>query len=134
MIVVDTNILAYFYIKGEHSAMAEQLLQLEPHWVAPILWRSEFRNTLALYIHHGKLDVSQAIWLMESAIKQMEGNEFDVPSYKVLTLVTESSCSAYDCEFVALAQMLSTVLMTTDKRILRSFPDWALHPRDFVGR
>jgi predicted nucleic acid-binding protein len=134
MIVVDTNILAYFYIKGEHSSMVEKLLQLEPHWVAPILWRSEFRNVLALYIRHGKLDVSQAIWLMESAIKQMEGNEFDVPSYTVLTLVTESSCSAYDCEFVALAQMLSTVLMTTDKRILRSFPDWALHPRDFVGR
>ena len=133
MIVVDTNIIAYFYIKGDNSALVEKLAQLEPHWVAPVLWRSEFRNVLALYIRQSKLNVSQAIWLMENAVNQMAGNEFDVPTYKILTLVAQSSCSAYDCEFVALAQILSTVLVTMDKRILRSFPDWTLHPRDFIG-
>lgn len=42
MIVADTNILAYFYLPCELTASAEKLLQQEPEWAAPILWRSEF--------------------------------------------------------------------------------------------
>lgn len=133
MIVVDTNILAYRYIHGEHSVLVERLLLQEPYWVAPLLWRSEFRNVLALYIRLGRFDAGLAIQIMAKASLRMEGNEFEIPSNRVLMLVAQSSCSAYDCEFIALAQMLSTVLVTMDKKLLRAFPDWALHPRDFVG-
>lgn len=44
MIVVDSNVLAYLYLPGEHTAAAERLLEREPEWAAPVLWRSEFRN------------------------------------------------------------------------------------------
>ena len=44
MIVVDSNVLAYLYLPGEHTAEAEALLVREPDWAAPVLWRSEFRN------------------------------------------------------------------------------------------
>ncbi len=37
MIVVDSNILAYLYLPGEHTAAAEALLQREPDWAAPVL-------------------------------------------------------------------------------------------------
>ena len=47
MIVVDTNVLAYLYLPGEHSAIAEALLERDHEWAAPVLWRSEFRNILA---------------------------------------------------------------------------------------
>lgn len=50
MIVVDTHVLAYFYLPGEHTAAAEALFQKEADWAAPILWRSEFRNILAGYL------------------------------------------------------------------------------------
>jgi len=40
----------------------------------------------------------------------------------VLQLVRDSSCSAYDCEFVALAKKLSVPLVTEDKQILKDFP------------
>jgi predicted nucleic acid-binding protein len=39
-----------------------------------------------------------------------------------MQLVNSSSCSAYDCEFVALAQYLDIPLITEDKKILRDFP------------
>ena len=50
MIVVDTNVLAYLYLPGEQTLDAKSLFQREPEWVAPPLWRSEFRNILAAYV------------------------------------------------------------------------------------
>ncbi len=37
-----------------------------------------------------------------------------------------TGCSAYDCEFVALAIKLNTHLVTMDKKLLRAFPKCAL--------
>jgi hypothetical protein len=37
MIVADTNTIAYLYINSEKSVQAEQLLILEPKWIAPSL-------------------------------------------------------------------------------------------------
>ncbi len=31
--------------------------RLNPLWIAPILWKSEFRNVLALYIRQGYLSL-----------------------------------------------------------------------------
>ena len=50
MIVTDTNVIAYLYLEGERSVQVEKVLEKDPHWVAPLLWRSEFRNVLALYM------------------------------------------------------------------------------------
>jgi predicted nucleic acid-binding protein len=36
--------------------------------------------------------------------------------------VARSKCSAYDCEFVALAQGLKVPLITTDRKLVREFP------------
>jgi predicted nucleic acid-binding protein len=49
-----------------------------------------------------------------------------VASFRVLELVTRSKCSAYGCEFVALAQDLNLPLITTDNQILTSFPQLAV--------
>jgi len=46
MIVVDTNVIAYFWLPGEYTTFAERALNKDNEWAAPILWRSEFRNIL----------------------------------------------------------------------------------------
>jgi predicted nucleic acid-binding protein len=48
-----------------------------------------------------------------------------VSSEHVLHLVSNSTCSAYDCEFVAAARQLGVPLVTDDRAILRAFPDLA---------
>lgn len=121
MIVVDTNILAYLYLPGDRTKQAEALLQSEPEWAAPVLWRSEFRNILAGYIRRKTISFAQACTLQDEAESMLAGAEFEVDSSAVLELVRDSSCSAYDCEFIALAIKLNTKLVTADKKLLREF-------------
>ena len=67
MIVVDTNIIAYFYLKGEHSRQAEDARRQDQLWAAPLLWRSEFRNVLAQYMRRDLLTLQGAVQIMEDS-------------------------------------------------------------------
>ena len=126
MIVVDSNVLAYLYLPGEYSTAAEALLEQDSDWAAPILWRSEFRNILAGYMRRKAITFEQAISLQREAESLLEGAEFELESLAVLELVRDSDCSAYDCEFIALAMKLDTKLVTMDKKLLRAFPKRAI--------
>ena len=126
MIVVDSNVVAYLYLPGEHTASAEALLERDPDWSAPLLWRSEFRNILAGYMRRRTITFDQAHDLQAEAESLLIGSEFEVDSRAVLELVRDSDCSAYDCEFVALADKLGTKLVTMDKKLLRAFPACAI--------
>jgi predicted nucleic acid-binding protein len=123
MIVVDSNVLAYLYLPGERTADAEALFEQAPEWAAPVLWRSEFRNILAGYVRRKILAFEQACSLQSEAEDLLSGSEFEVDSRAVLELVGDSDCSAYDCEFIALAIKLDTKLVTADKKVLRAFPN-----------
>lgn len=122
MIVVDSNVVAYLYLPGDHTAKAEALLERDPDWAVPVLWRSEFRNILAGYLRRKTLTFAQACGLQNEAEDLLAGSEFEVDSKAVLELVRDSDCSAYDCEFVALAQKLQIKLVTMDAKLLKSFP------------
>ena len=134
MIVADTNIIGYLYLSSERSGQAEQALLKDPEWAAPLLWRSEFRSVLAQYLRKEILSFEGAVRVMDEATRLMEGREYDIASMDVLELVKESSCSAYDCEFMALARELDILLVTVDKQILRDSPKDAISLDEFVGR
>ena len=134
MIVVATNVIGYLYLTSERSAQAEKALLIDPEWVAPVLWRSEFRNVLALYIRRGILTLEEAVRIMEEAASLMRGGEYEVASYQVLQLVAESTCSAYDCEFVALARDLGVPLVTVDRQLLEQFPNDTVSLEEYTGR
>ena len=131
MIVVDTNIIGYLFLTSESSASAEQALIKDSEWAAPILWRSEFRNVLALYMRKKIIKLEQAQRIMDEARELLKGREYEVPSYEVLSLASESSCSAYDCEFIALANDLKTPLITVDKQLLKAFPSVAVSLKSY---
>ncbi len=126
MIVVDSNILAYLYLPGDRTAAAEALLEQDPEWAVPTLWRSEFRNILAGYMRRKTVTFDQACSLQREAESLLAGAEFEVDSSSVLELVRDSDCSADDCEFIALAIKLNTKLVTVDKKLLRAFPTRAI--------
>lgn len=125
MIVADTNIISYLFLPTVYSEQASRLYLQDAEWAAPSLWRSEFRNVLALYIRQQILSLPEALAIQEEAEALMAEREFTVTSVPVLTLAASSQCSAYDCEFVALAKQLSVKLVTQNKKILREFPEIA---------
>ena len=131
MIVADTNIISYFWIPGIYTSDAERAYQTDPDWKAPLLWKSEFRNVLMNYMRNKLMTLDVAIQLMEDAESQMKEQEFTVISSDVLRLAKESQCSAYDCEFVSLAEELKIPLVTTDKKILSKFPSIAISLFEF---
>jgi predicted nucleic acid-binding protein len=133
MIVVDVNTLAYLWIPGEMTALAERALARDPHWVSSILWRSEFRNILAGYLRRGDLDRAAVDRCLSAAEAQLNGYEYLIPSDLVMKKAALSTCSAYDCEYVALADDLGTTLVTSDEQILAEFPSLTTSLKGFAG-
>ncbi len=134
MIVVDTNIISYFYLASEYSELSEQLFQKEPNWSAPILWRSEFRNVLSLYLRKEIILLTDAVEIFEAAERLMQNNEYEINSLRVLSLSQISGCSAYDCEFVSLAEDLNVPFVTMDNKVLTNFSDKAVSIPEYLER
>lgn len=132
MIVVDTNILCYYWLDSPLSSKAELLKERDADWVVPPLWRSEFRSALALSVRHRVLTTHDAIGLVERAEGLLRQREMAVSSRSVLELTARSRCSAYDCEFVAVARDQDLRLVTMDKQVLREFPQIAISLADFL--
>lgn len=134
MIVADTNLLVHLFIQGTHTMKSEAVFMKDQGWAAPWLWRSEFRNALIGLVRRGQVTRQEADHLVETAETWMSGREYTVESRTVLRLAAESGCSAYDCEFVAVAQDLGLPLVTADRQLLRAFPSTAVAPDVLVSR
>ena len=132
MIVVDTNIIIHLHITSERTTEILKVLEKDAYWFSPLLWQSEFRNVLSGAMRRNLINLDQARQIMESALKTMAGREIPDSSNRVLELAAASSCTAYDCEFVALAQELGMKLVTLDKKILARFPETAVEPGEFT--
>jgi len=132
MIVVDTNIIASLVLPtSKETRLAMSLLEKDRDWVAPTLWRSEFCNILATGVRNGWFQEDQAVEALSVAEEVMDGGEYSVPMTKVLKRAIESECTAYDSEFVVLAQDFSVRLVTLDAALLRAFPTVAVSLHEF---
>jgi predicted nucleic acid-binding protein len=65
------------------------------------------------------------MYAIERTEERMRDHERMIDSRAVMTLAASSGCSAYDCEFVALADASGVPLVTADARILKAFPEIA---------
>jgi len=132
MIVADTNLVAYLLLEGPLLELAEQAYRKDPEWLAPTLWRSEFRNILAGLMRRGQLDLPGATALCKEADSLVTVPDPQPDGGEILRLAQASGCTAYDCEFVALAQRLGVTLVTSDRQVLNAFPETTLSPQDFL--
>jgi predicted nucleic acid-binding protein len=132
VIVVDTNVICYRWMASAYSEAAERAWAKDPDWIAPLLWRSEFRSALAGALRKRLVAPEAAISIAEKAEAQFVGREFLVSARAVLGLVAASRCSAYDCEFIALAQKHQIVLVTQDRDVLREFSAVAKSLEEFL--
>ena len=134
MIVVETNVIHYCWVRGVHTEVAQAVRQQDPDWHAPILWRSELRNVLTAYLRRESLSREQIVEILDAADQALAGSEHVIADQLVLDVVEGSMLTAYDAEFVALASALSVPLVTADKTVLKAFPDRAMTMEAFVSR
>ena len=130
MIVVDTNVISYLLIRGERSEAIDRLLESDGEWVAPRLWLDEFLNVLATYERLGKLEPEDASPILLDALGLMEEASYEVPPERVLAVARRTGCSAYDSQYVALAEDLGLKLYTCDRKVLKNCPELALEPNN----
>lgn len=122
MIVVDVNVLAYLLIPGRFTGSAERLLEADSVWAAPRLWRSELRNVLASYLRSNLMELADAGLLFQRASEIIGAEEYEVETPEILRLSKQSKCSAYDCEYVAMAEFLDLDFVTADAKLAKAFP------------
>lgn len=132
LIVVDTNILAYLLIEGDHTAQARLLLSRDPQWAAPSFWRVEFLNVLMNYSRHQKLPalVVRGVW--KSSFQLSHLREEAVEASDALELALRHRLSGYDALFAALAQNLDTVCVTQDKAFRKAAPSLTATMDEFL--
>jgi predicted nucleic acid-binding protein len=128
MIVVDNDVISYFWIRMDtaRASLVKDVRERDPDWVAPRVWRSEFRNVLRGYMAGDYMTLSEALKYARMAEDDLRENTRSVPTRRVLQLVDETGHSAYDCEYVALAQELNVTFVTGDQTVVDLFPDTAV--------
>lgn len=135
MIVVDNDVISYFWIRMDvdRAALARDVRKRDPDWAAPRVWQSEFRNVLRGYMAGGYMTLTEALDYARMAEADLADQTHEVPTAPVLRLVDETSHAAYDCEYVALARELGCRLVTGDTELADAFPDTAVLMEEFVG-
>ena len=134
MIVVDANIIAYLWIPGYEVYKSRELLVKDPNWWVPPIYISEMRSVLLLHVRKNIIKMNNAIDLIGKIESQFGHSTMDVPSKLVLTLGNQSTCSAYDCEYVGLALLLDCPLLTQDKKLLQAFPEIAMTSENYLRK
>lgn len=136
MIVVDTHLLVYSVLEGETPDLADRIDRLaarDADWIAPSLWRHELANALATAMRERGLTMSDAV-VAFSAAERLVVDAESVPGLETkLDLAARGKISAYDAEFVAVAEELGLPLVTTDQRLARAFPERVRELAAFLG-
>lgn len=133
MIVVDANVLAYFFLEGRKTALARQLREADAHWVAPDLWRHEFANIIVSACLFSALRLPDARRLWSEAEAMMRGNEYAADLSAVLPLAVEGGATAYDAEHILLARSLGVPCVTEDGALRKAFPAHTISMGGFLG-
>jgi predicted nucleic acid-binding protein len=79
-------------------------------------------------------DGADAEKAVHRAAGSLLGGEHAIADHSVLRMAAASKCSAYDCEFAALAEAFQTLLITEDKALLTGFPQICRSLSDAIRR
>ncbi len=122
MLLVDTNVVAYLLIDGDHTEAAQLLRARDPDWRSEAFLLVEFTNVLASSIATKRMTLSLAGDFLAKAAALFDGKLGRIPHASVLTIAARHRVSAYDARFLALADQLGSRLVTEDGRLRAAAP------------
>ena len=122
MLLVDTNVLAYLLIHGDHTEAAQELRKRDSDWRSESFLLAEFTNVLASSIAAKRITLSVAQSLLTTATALFDGKLARMNHASVLATASRHRVSAYDARFLALAQQLNRRLVTEDAKLRAAAP------------
>ena len=133
MIVVDTNLIAYAVLPGDRTADALTLAERDPEWVSPVLWRRELRNVLTTLMRVRQLPLAGALAAFAAAEQLVTDATIEPSTEECLRLAARGRVSAWDAEFVFVAEALGLPLVSADKRLAKAFPGRVVPIEDLIA-
>ncbi len=133
MIVVDANILAYSTIEGTLTPLALQVRKRDPHWRLPGIWRHEILNIFTTYVRQNGLTKEKAVKALEDVYAHIFPNEVELGLVETLEIALQHKISAYDAQYVLLAQKLGVPCVTEDHALRRAAPRLTISMEGFIN-
>lgn len=133
-LVVDTNVLAYHFLRQEpYCGATGRLFERKEAIIAPDLWRSEYLNIMWRTVRSDGIDLAAASDSFPFA-EQLVDRTVSAKGLwgTALRLAVESNLTGYDALYVALARREHTFLATYDQAIRKEFPAVAKTPEEIV--
>lgn len=122
MLVVDTNVVAYLLIDGDHTSAARELRVRDSDWQSEAFLLVEFTNVLAASIAAKRMTPSLAHDFLTNATALLEGQLRVIAHASVLEMAIRQRVTAHDARFLALAEQLGSRLVTEDARLRAAAP------------
>jgi predicted nucleic acid-binding protein len=122
MIVTDANVIIYWATDSPHASQVEQLRQYDPDWRTVPLWRYEFASAMVTMIRAKVMSESAALKALDLAAELMTPREHAVPQAEVLAAALRYDISAYDAQYIVLAELSNAKCVTADAPLARKTP------------
>ena len=134
MIIADTCLVFHLFNETLLTASAQKILDKDPYWILPPLWREEYANVLSKLARKEKRVIDEVISHFDYTVEELKNCEVNVDTKKALKISMEYKISIYDAHFVLLAIDFNTLLVTEDKEILKNCPKLTSSVKDFLER
>ena len=123
MLLVDTNVVAYLLIEGDHTKAAQKLHSRDPDWRSEAFLLVEFTNVLASSIATKRMTLSLAGYFLAKAVALFDGKLARIPARICMAeIAARHRVSAYDARFLALADQLGSRVVTEDVKLRAAAP------------
>jgi predicted nucleic acid-binding protein len=134
VLLVDTNIVAYLLIDGDHTEAAQDLRRRDPDWRSEAFLLVEFTNVLASSIATKRMSNPLAEDILSEAITLLDGKLVQIPHPSVLSIAVRYRVTACDARFLALAHRLGIRLVTQDAKLRSAAPALTQSLAEALGR
>ena len=132
MIVADGNLIIYRHVGGTMSSLADAAVVKDADWRTVPLWRFEMTSAVVKMIRVGVLAEAAGRAAMAAAARELLRREVDVPQERALQVALRHGISAYDAQYIALAEIAGVPCVTADAALAKKAPALSILLSEFV--
>ncbi|MCB1130366.1 MAG: type II toxin-antitoxin system VapC family toxin [Verrucomicrobiae bacterium] len=128
MIVVDCTVIADFFLgESAHQKAAEMLLDQDPDWISPVLWRYEFGNVLRTQVRGRRMSEDLMVRYLKAGEGLVTESVLDLDMVAVGRIANQSDLSFYDASYAWLGRERGIPFYSRDGKLWRKCPDLVTH-------